>query len=179
MNITFIPLAESHFLLLMKWLQAPHVKMWWDQDVQWTPELIKEKYGYYVNVSKLVHNNHGKLEQKPIHAYIICLSDIPIGYIQYYNVHDFTRDQYQDVSELPKSCAGLDWYIGEIEFVGKNIGSKALALFLDKHVFQKFDYVFVDPDAANMAAIKAYEKSGFRKMKDQKGIGEIWMIREK
>jgi hypothetical protein len=45
MKITFIPLQESHFPLLLKWLEAPHVKAWWDQDVHWNLELIKEKFG--------------------------------------------------------------------------------------------------------------------------------------
>ena len=177
MNITFIPLAESHFPLLIKWLEAPHVKLWWDQDIQWTPELIREKYGHYVDGRKLIDNSHRELAQKPIYAYIICLNDIPIGYIQYYNVHDFLREQGHDLSELPNSCAGLDLYIGEIEFLGKNVGSKALILFLDQHVFQKFDYAFVDPDVTNTAAIRAYEKARFMKIKGIKD--EIWMIREK
>lgn len=177
MNITFIPLAKSHFSLLIKWLQAPHVKMWWDQDVQWTPELIEKKYSDYVNGSKLVDNYNGEIEQKPIHAYIIFLNGIPIGYIQYYDVHVFPRDQNQDLSELPKSCAALDLYIGEVEFIGQNFGSKSLVLFLEQYVFQKFDYAFVDPDFANTAAIHAYEKAGFTKIKSAKD--EIWMIIEK
>lgn len=48
MTITFEPLAESYFSLLLKWLEAPHVKAWWDWDVTWTPELIPEKFGSYV-----------------------------------------------------------------------------------------------------------------------------------
>jgi len=33
MNTTFQPLAISHFPLLLQWLETPHVKAWWDQDV--------------------------------------------------------------------------------------------------------------------------------------------------
>ncbi len=42
MNITFVPLVKSHFLLLIKWLQTAHVRLWWDQDIKWTPELIEK-----------------------------------------------------------------------------------------------------------------------------------------
>ncbi len=190
MNITFTPLAQVHFSLLIKWLQTPHVKLWWpvtpklqssvgeDQDIKWTPELIEEKYSDYVNGGKLVTEREDAFK-KPIYAYITCVSDTPIGYIQYYNVHDFSREQCQDLSELPNFCAGLDWYIGEVEFIGKNIGSKALCFFLEQHVFQKFDYVFVDPDTANAGAIRTYEKAGFKKIKEQLGTGEIWMIKSK
>jgi len=48
MKITFTPLQESHFPLLLKWLETPHVKAWWDKDIHWTPELIKKRYASYV-----------------------------------------------------------------------------------------------------------------------------------
>lgn len=32
MNINFVPLADSHFPLLLKWLEMPHVKLWWDME---------------------------------------------------------------------------------------------------------------------------------------------------
>ncbi|WP_341814613.1 hypothetical protein [Wolbachia endosymbiont (group A) of Chalcis sispes] len=41
-NITFKALKEEHFLLLLKWLETPHVKRWWDADINWTPELIEK-----------------------------------------------------------------------------------------------------------------------------------------
>ena len=178
MNITFVPLVKSHFLLLIKWLQTAHVRLWWDQDIKWTPELIEKKYGDYVNGSKSVNKSHGEFK-KPIYAYIIYIDNVPIGYIQYYNLYDFPSESCPDLSELPKSCASLDLYIGEVEFIGKNIGSTALSLFLEQYVFPRFDYIFVDPDITNLGAIRAYEKAGFRKAKEQGGIDELWMIREK
>lgn len=53
MTITFQPLQESHFPMLLKWLETPHVKAWWDPEVRWPPELIKEKYESYVQVYKV------------------------------------------------------------------------------------------------------------------------------
>ncbi|MFP3016806.1 MAG: hypothetical protein ACEY3L_20090 [Wolbachia sp.] len=47
-NITFKALKEEHFLLLLKWLETPHVKRWWDADINWTPELIEKKYSNYI-----------------------------------------------------------------------------------------------------------------------------------
>ena len=108
MIITFVPLVKSHFLLLIKWLQTAHVRLWWDQDIKWTPELIEEKYGEYVNGSKSVNKSHGEFK-KPIYAYIICIDNVPIGYIQYYNLHDSPRDSCLDLPKLPKWCASLDF----------------------------------------------------------------------
>ena len=80
MNITFVPLVKSHFLLLIKWLQTAHVRLWWDQDIKWTPELIEKKYGDYVNGSKSVNKSHGEFK-KPIYAYIIYI-DNPCTHIR-------------------------------------------------------------------------------------------------
>ena len=76
MKITFTPLAESHFPLLLKWLEAPHVKAWWpadrsfsvggDQDATYTLDLVHEKYSSYVKGYKLVDG-----QQKPIQGFII------------------------------------------------------------------------------------------------------------
>lgn len=160
-TLSFIPLSESHFPLLLKWLETPHVKLWWDKDIKWTPELIYKKYSHYVRGYKRLGNI-----EKPMHAFVICADGHEIGYVQYYNRHDFLPEQNYDISDLPESCAGLDIYIGEQEYTGKNIGSNALQLFIEKYVFNEFDSVFVDPDSKNIQAIKAYEKAGFLTMKD-------------
>ena len=68
MNITFEPLLESHFPLLLKWLETPHVKAWWDRDIKWTHQSIQQKYSTYVNRYKLDNDI-----SKPINAYIICV----------------------------------------------------------------------------------------------------------
>ncbi len=84
MKITFTPLAESHFPLLLKWLEKPHVKKWWDQDVKWTSALIQGKYTDYVKGYKLDNG-----VPKAISAHIIYADNTPIGYIQIYNAYDF------------------------------------------------------------------------------------------
>ncbi len=66
MTITFQPLNESYFQLLLKWLEAPHVKKWWDQDVTYTMDLVREKYSSYVKGYKFIDGI-----QKPIQGFII------------------------------------------------------------------------------------------------------------
>ncbi len=103
----------------------------------------------------------------------------PIGYIHYYNVHD---DEWESElgaagGALPDSCAGVDLYIGELEFIGKGIGSKALEQFVNENVFPKFEYAFVDPNPANTGAIKAYSKAGFYEIGKPRDAKDIWMIK--
>jgi aminoglycoside 6'-N-acetyltransferase len=60
MNIRFIPLAESHFPLLFKWLETPHAKEWGDQDIVYNINLVKEKFGTQAH-GKPINNASNKL----------------------------------------------------------------------------------------------------------------------
>ena len=171
MKISFKPLATTDFENLLKWLQQPHVKKWWDANINYTLELIQEKYGSYVDGYKKIGS-----ERKPIRAFIIYFDDTPIGYIQYYNAYDFPRDGYQ-LNNLPKSLAAIDCFIGDENYLGKGVGSKSLELFLDSHVFTEFDYALVDPDGSNLAAIKTYENAGFKPFDDQTTESVVLMVK--
>lgn len=170
MKVSFKPLSNSDFTILLSWLEAPHVKKWVDQDVTYTIDLVKEKYGPYVRGYKQVAD-----EQKPIHAFIIYYDEEPIGYIQYYNAYDFPRDGYE-LQNLPTSLAAVDMFIGDELYLGKGIGEKALALFLEGQIYRKFDYAFVDPAVSNKRAIRCYEKVGFSKISAIKGANVILML---
>src|SRR5690606_40611852 len=103
MKITFASLAESHFPLLLKWLETPHVKKWWDQDVTYTMELVKEKFGKHIHGLALSKNSNHKT-----YAYIICANKEMIGYIQAYNAHDFSHENSLDLSAISGSVCGID-----------------------------------------------------------------------
>ena len=47
-HIKFKKLAENDLPLLLKWLETPHVKYWWDSDIVWNMEKINAKYLDYV-----------------------------------------------------------------------------------------------------------------------------------
>ncbi|MBS0236470.1 MAG: GNAT family N-acetyltransferase [Proteobacteria bacterium] len=170
MNITFTPLTTSHFPLLLKWLETPHVKAWWDQDISYTLAKVEEKYGSYTKEYKRVNG-----VDKPIQAYLICADATPIGYAQSYNVYDFPRDE--ELAGLPESLGGLDIFIGEAEYVGRGIGATAIKLFTKQHVLSQYKYAFVDPDYDNEVAVRAYEKAGFVIIKR---VGKVfWMVAHK
>ena len=170
MHIHFPSLTVSHLPLLLKWLETPHVKAWWNRDVKWTPELIDEKFASYIEGYKIEDG-----VRKEMRAYSIEIDDTPIGYIQVYNVHDFPREDDIDVSQLPKATAAFDWYIGEPEYVGKGYGAKILEAFLNQIIFPKHECVFVDSETTNKAAIRTYEKVGFKTIKTTRDT--TWMIK--
>lgn len=172
MTIFFKPLQDSHLPLLLKWLETPHVKAWWDQEIQWTPELIEEKFGSYVQGYKLEQG-----VRKPFQAYVIYVEHTPIGYIQLYNAHDFSRDYPVSLKEFPPSLAAIDFFIGEEESLGKGLGSRILTQFLQECVDPFYDACFVDPDTANVKAVRVYEKTGFKTVKMIQEGKITWMLR--
>jgi len=177
MNLEFEPLVELHFPLLLKWLEMPHVKAWWDKDIKRTLDSIREKYGTYVKGYKLL-KIQDKMIEMAIYPFVIVYDKTPIGYIQYYDKYDFLSEQNYETIELPQSCAGIDIYIGESEFINKNIGTKVLESFLELHVSHKFHNVIVDPDTDNLRAIRVYEKVGFREIGKIKDGQITLMIRK-
>lgn len=176
--ITFTPLQIRHFPLLLRWLEKSHVKAWWDQDIRWTPALIEQKYGSYVQGVKRFQRSDCLIE-KPINAFIIGYNNQDIGYMQYYNKHDFPLEEDFIPPDLPTSLAAIDLYIGEENYTGKGIGPKVLELFLTQHVFKKFDVCFIDIDIQNTAAKRCYEKAGFRPIHAVLKGRILWMMKEK
>lgn len=170
MKITFVPLAESHFPLLLKWLEVPHVKKWWDQDLTYTMDLVREKYSSYIKGYKLVDG-----QQKPIQGFIIHNNQNPIGYIQIYNAYDFPRSKA--LSGLPANLGAFDIFIGAEEALQQGVGSKAILEFLRLHG-NPYTHIFADPDSNNVAAVKCYERSVFKKLSEQADTGEVWMIKD-
>ena len=171
-SIHFTPLQADHFPLLLQWLETPHVKAWWDQDIHWTSNLIKEKYESYVQ-----GNKEEKGIKKPLQAYIIYIADVPIGYIQFYNAYDFMRENGFLPEGLPKSLGGLDFYIGDPDFIGKGLSHLILNKFLEDIAKNTFDACFVDPDHSNQRAIHAYEKAGFLLLNMPLEGSDLWMIK--
>ena len=150
MKITFTPLAESHFPLLLKWLEAPHVKAWWDQGVTYTLDLVHEKYSSYVKGYKLVEGL-----EKPIKSFIIQHNQNPVGYIQIYNAYDFPRSK--SLLGLPENLGAFDIFIGEEEVLKQGLGSKAILEFL-KLQGNQYSQIFADPDSNNVAAVTEESK---------------------
>ena len=160
MNISFKPLAIDHLPLLLKWLEEPHVKSWWESDIQWNEELVAQKYALYIQGYALV-----KGERKAIKAYVIEMDSRPIGYIQYYNKHDFPNhlscSPDYSLKNLPKHLAGMDFYIGEIDYVGKGYAAKIVRRFLKNYVETEYSACVVDPNPHNKVAMRIYDKVGF------------------
>ncbi|MCP0914419.1 acetyltransferase [Legionella sp. 27cVA30] len=171
--ISFRNLSEQDLPLLLKWLETPHVKTWWNDEVIWTLDKITHKYRSYVSQYKL---ENGK--KKSIFAFIILLVEQPIGYIQYYDMYDFLTLPANKTFDFQK-IAAVDFYLGEESVLGQGIGSAALMQFVQHTVFQQFDTALVTPDIKNHRAIACYQKAGFIPCITKEETNELWLIAKK
>jgi aminoglycoside 6'-N-acetyltransferase len=147
MDLRFVPLAEKHLDSIVRWLREPHVAKFWSEPP--TEAEIRAKY-------------LGK-RAKNIHGYVIELDSRPIGYVQHYEAWNVGPGWWPDATP---GVYGLDVMIGEPSLTGKGIGTEALRRFL-RDVLAKgreVKEIIADPDPANAAAIRAFEKLGFMKV---------------
>jgi len=172
MSITFDPLNETYFPLLMLWLESPHVKKWWDQDVTYTLELVREKFGKRIYNTPISNNLN-----KKTYAYIICMGKKEIGYIQVYNARDFAEENGCNLGTLAGSVCGIDLFIGDQDFLGKGIGARILNEFEKQIIVPHFDCCLIDPCRDNKRAIKAFEKAGFKEFLYVEKSNALWMLK--
>lgn len=101
----------------------------------------------------------------PTHRYVIKLDGRPIGEIQSYRIDDHT--DYAAEVALDRTAIGIDLFIGEPELIGRGHGPALIRAFLRDVAFPRYgvDRCVIGPSRSNVAAIRAYEKAGFRFLK--------------
>jgi RimJ/RimL family protein N-acetyltransferase len=153
--ITFRPLRETDLPLIHKWLNAPHVSEWWSLDGNHRPSLEE--------VVKHFSPRTGGTE--PVDCYMINCGGRPIGMIQSCKLDDFPAEKA--MFGLEDGYAGIDLFIGEEDYVHKGLGSGIIGKYVKEIIFDKYGVscCVIDPDPGNIAAIKAYDKAGFRHLK--------------
>jgi aminoglycoside 6'-N-acetyltransferase len=157
-RIGFRRLRVSDLPLVQRWLKTPHVAPWWHGEGTSQRE-IEEKY-----IPRIERRD-------PVEPFAILHEGSPIGYIQTYPIsHD---EEYAKLVDVEDS-AGVDLFIGEIEYLYQELGSHILRRFLGEVVFENASVktCVIGPEPKNTAAVRAYEKAGFRYFKTIKVPGE-------
>lgn len=127
-----------------RWLRQPHVARWWDDP----PEVALRHVAAHIDSAEV--------------APFLALADgRPIGYLQVYHANP---DPFWSGHDLPRETFGLDLFIGEAAALGHGWGPRFIDLALRRlFAVPEVARVQIDPAPENAAAIRAYEKSGFRK----------------
>ncbi len=151
-------MGEGDLKVLHRWLNQPHVLEWWREPL--TFEGTQVKYGPYVRGEVLTY------------PFLILLDDQPLGYIQWYRIADYS--DYAEQIQAEAGAAGIDLFLGEPEWVHRGLGGLVIRRFLREVVFpqQGVTCCVIGPDRDNRAAIRCYEKVGFRYLKTVQVRGE-------
>ena len=149
---TFRRVTAEDFLLIYRWFKEPYIAIWWP---------IPEHDEFFENFLKRIRSDN-------TFAYLCLLNDTPIAYIQYYYVErTHGKNGAWFPPELPATTVGTDQFIGIPDYIGKGHGTLLVKAFID-YLVQALEptitTVVVDPDPENGAAIRCYEKVGFKRM---------------
>jgi aminoglycoside 6'-N-acetyltransferase len=148
--IEFPPLAEADLSLVEEWLRREHVAPWWRDD-------IGESIAEY----------RGALEgREPTDHFLIEVDGRPVGMIQTYLVSDYP--EWEEVVQVGAGVAGVDLMIGESDLIGAGLGPRVLAQFAREVVFERagVDAVVASVEELNRRSWRAFEKAGFRHVRD-------------
>jgi aminoglycoside 6'-N-acetyltransferase len=137
----FQPMTAEHLPLVKRWLAMPHVSEWWHE-----PE---EQFGLIT----------GDLEEPAMDQYIVVKDDRPFAYLQCYDVAAWNSG----FGPQPQGTRGIDQFIGETDMLGCGHGSAFVRTFVDGLLAAGTPRIVTDPDVANLRAVRAYEKAGFRR----------------
>jgi RimJ/RimL family protein N-acetyltransferase len=151
-ELGFRPVRKDDLPLLYEWLQREHVRRWWHED-----ETLEDV------VARYLPSIDGR---DPVRPFVAQREGRDIGYVQTYLVDD--EPEWQELVQVGPHVAGVDLFIAEPELLGKGIGPQLLRRFLDEIVFADpaTSACIADPELGNAASIRAFEKAGFRRVRE-------------
>jgi len=152
-DVGFRPLRRDDLPLLFEWLRRPHVAEWW-RDVPPDLAAVEAEYGPCID------------GDDPTELFVVTTGGLPVGMVQRYLIADEPEwwpafDGIVDVS----NAAGIDYLIGELDAVGKGIGSAMIAAFAPMTFeWRPVDSIVVTVQQTNTASWRILEKSGFQRI---------------
>jgi aminoglycoside 6'-N-acetyltransferase len=144
--IEFRPLTLDHLRQVEEWLRSEHVARWWREPIE------KELAEYRDAIEG----------REPTDHYLIVVAGRPIGMIQTYLVSDYP--EWDAVVQVGEGVAGVDLLIGEEELIGRGLGPQILGHFVRDVVAAPA--VVATVEVANRRSWRAFEKAGFRHVRD-------------
>jgi aminoglycoside 6'-N-acetyltransferase len=148
--------------LMHEWLQRPHVRRWWRKG---------ETYEQVVDIYSPAIEGWD-----PTDLYFVLLDGREIGFIQTYLVMDYP--EYASLIGVGEGTAGVDLFIADPALTGRGIGSEILRRFVSRIIFasETTRRCVAGPEAANVASTRAFEKAGFRVVRDFVEDGNVSVL---
>ena len=150
-TLSMRPVKPADLGLLRDWIGRPHWQEWWgpvDREIDYIQDMLA-----------------GRDTTRP---FLFCRGEEPVGYIQVWSIADQVDAGWAEeeawLLHAPSDAVGVDLSIGDINQLGKGIGSRVLADFAVTLGEEGHRTILIDPDSDNTRAIRAYEKAGFRSL---------------
>ena len=155
--IDFEKARLSHIAPIFNWLDAPHVKEFWDN----TPE-HREDIVLFVNGRKepspysdgIFTYWVGSIENEPycllMTSEMLDIPDLP--------------EYYRDCLSKTGKTYSIDFMIGNEKYFGKGLAAptlEAFTKFIQTNIDDTIDRFMIDPEEQNTRAKHVYEKAGF------------------
>ena len=142
-------MTRADLPVVHEWLNRDHVSRWW-RDSRRLDD-VEGRYGPAID------------GDEPTRMFVIEIDGRPAGSIQTYLVSD-----YPDWIGDEPGVAGVDLFIAEEELTGRGLGTRVLAQFVRTVVFADpaVSSCVASPHAENAASIRAFEKAGFRPVRE-------------
>ena len=144
-----VPITQADVPQIVAWRSRPEVHEW---------------YGGRPVTGEEIRSRH--LESgDPTTRCIVHLESRPIGHLQFY---EYITEWRPAIGLGPEDDGvwGLDVYLGEPELHGRGIGTRLVRgvaeCLVSDHGARS---VVIDPHVGNHAAVRCYEKAGFRKVR--------------
>lgn len=148
-EIAFKPIAESDLAMLAVWLAEPHVRQWWgepDEELALMRSILEEDDG--------------------TEGFVVSIDGQSLAYIQSWRPANFNTGRWLEdapwIADVPAGSVGVDIFIGRPDMVGRGVGAAIVTAFCRRLFADGAPRLIIDPDAANVRAVRAYEKAGFR-----------------
>lgn len=151
MACTFKKITDEDLPILLTWFKEPHVQEWWPIPTQ------DEVLAHFLK----------RIRSKDTFGYLALLDEKPISYIQYYYLNQLEVKAGAHLPvQLPETSVGTDQFIGDPNYLHKGYGAQFIKAFLDylRTIEPQITTVIVDPEPVNIAAIRCYEKVGFKRV---------------
>jgi hypothetical protein len=143
-RFAFKPVKREQRGLILSWLAMDHIKEW--VHGQGLKNLLNGLEKFFGGTGGTSH-------------WIAYDGEIPFAYLL-----TSTVDAGPDGIDYPPGEAiTLDLFICDLNYIGKKLSHIMIREFLTSQ-FPSVKTVFIDPEATNVRAIRAYEKVGFRKI---------------
>ncbi|WP_157994764.1 GNAT family N-acetyltransferase [Paracoccus tegillarcae] len=135
----FRPVTRDDFPMLAGWLRQPAVAEWWKDTDQQIASLGEA------------------LDDPAMHLLIVLRENQPVAYVQH-SVAAHWNEPHYDAAGTPDGTIAVDVFSGPD---GMGHGGEWLNAVAE-HLLERAPALIIDPDPANLRAIRAYEKAGFQ-----------------